>query len=84
MQNEEARTKEILAALGFLAKHATVRWPFDQFRDSFVKSPIAEVEKEARRQNAKRFAERDRESINPTLMHVALRDLIIPLEISSG
>jgi hypothetical protein len=33
-RNEDIRTPEVFAALDFLAARATVKWPFEQFRES--------------------------------------------------
>ena len=32
----DARTDEVLAALDFLEQRATVKWPFDQYRNAFA------------------------------------------------
>jgi len=47
---EDVCTGEVSAALEYLGTHATLKWPFDQFRRALVESTRNEIEKEARRQ----------------------------------
>jgi hypothetical protein len=33
-RDEDMRTPEVLASLGLLARRASIRWPFEQFKES--------------------------------------------------
>ena len=47
----DARTDEVLAALDFLEQRATVKWPFDQYRNAFANESREQgINKEGRRQ----------------------------------
>jgi len=45
---KDMRTPKVFAALDFLAAQATVKWPFDQFRDALSRDGSQKWESEGR------------------------------------
>jgi hypothetical protein len=42
-RSEDMRTPDVLAALDFLAARATIKWPFEQFREELLDSGGSEL-----------------------------------------
>src|SRR5215472_11324785 len=77
---EDMRRPEVFAALDFLSQQATVKWPFDQFRDALSRDGSQQWESEARWQMLNASFERDQADFEQSWMRRKSTDFLFVVD----